>query len=267
MAVEHVLSACVPLSQQLQATSCDLLQAAMEAEVVKAQVEAERNDPLVWQALFEKAVEMTSSVDVEPTFPRTGRQQNRPNAPAATAFDYWRVNMYLPFADHLLAELQQRLLQGNERYAIQYLLPDRVQDLDDQRTNAIFSAAQADLEVNMETFHRECQRWKFRCEQTQSPSTPSLETTLLNLPEDLYSNVARCFHLLLAMPVSTASAERSFSTMRRLKTYLRSTMTTERMSGLGLMNVHMDRELNAARVVDLFAQKRKRRLALIFHDN
>ena len=62
------------------------------------------------------------------------------------------VNMYLPFADHLLAELQQRLLQGNERYAIQYLLPDRVQDLNDQRTNAIFSAAQADLEVNMENF-------------------------------------------------------------------------------------------------------------------
>ena len=62
---------------------------------------------------------------------------------------------------------------------MQYLLPDRVQDLNDQRTNAIFSAAQADLEVNMETFHRECQRWKFRCEQTQIPSTPSLETTLL----------------------------------------------------------------------------------------
>ncbi len=174
--------------------------------------------------------------------------------------------MYLPFADHLLAELQQRLLQGNERYAIPYLLPDRVEDLNDQRTNAIFSAAQADLEVNMETFHRECQRWKFRCEQTQSPSTPSLETTLLNLPEDLFPNVARCFHLLLAMPVSTASAERSLSTMRRLKTYLRSTMTTERMSGLGLMNVHRDRELNAARVVDLFAQKRKRRLTFIFHE-
>ncbi|KAH3735944.1 hypothetical protein DPMN_042505 [Dreissena polymorpha] len=98
---------------------------------------------------------MASSVDYEPTFPRAGRKQDRPNAPVATAFDYWRVKMYLPFADHLLAELQQRLSQGNERYAMQYLLPDRVQDLNDQRKNAIFSAAQADLEVNMETFHRE----------------------------------------------------------------------------------------------------------------
>ncbi|KAH3867571.1 hypothetical protein DPMN_030703 [Dreissena polymorpha] len=105
---------------------------------------------------------------------------------------------------------------------MQYLLPDRVQDLyNDQQTKAIYSAAQADLEVNMEAFHREWQRWKFRCEQTQIPSTLSLETMLLALPEDLCPNVARCFHPLLVMPVSTASAERSFSTMRRPKTYLR----------------------------------------------
>ncbi|KAH3819126.1 hypothetical protein DPMN_120859 [Dreissena polymorpha] len=42
----------------------------------------------------------------------------------------------------------------------------------------------------METFHRECQRWKFRCEQTQIPSALSLETMLLALPEDMYPNVA-----------------------------------------------------------------------------
>ncbi|KAH3819125.1 hypothetical protein DPMN_120858 [Dreissena polymorpha] len=82
-------------------------------EVVKTQIEAKRNDPLVWQTLFEKAVEMASSIDVEPTFPRAGQQQNHTYAPAATAFDYWRVKRYLPFADLLLAELQQRLLQGN----------------------------------------------------------------------------------------------------------------------------------------------------------
>ncbi|KAH3892805.1 hypothetical protein DPMN_016935 [Dreissena polymorpha] len=72
-----------------------------------------------------------------------------------------------------------RLLQGNKRYAIKYLLPDRVQDLNDQRTNAIVSAAKADFEVNLETFHIKNFISKFCCEQTQIPSTPSLETTLL----------------------------------------------------------------------------------------
>lgn len=69
---------------------------------------------------------------------------------------------------------------------------------------------------------------------------------------------------LLSMPVSTASAERSFSTMRRVKTYLRSTMTTKRMSGLGLLNIYRDREISAEQVVDIFARRKERRLALLF---
>ena len=66
------------------------------------------------------------------------------------------------------------------------------------------------------------------------------------------------------MPVSTATAERSFSTMRRVKTYLRSTMTTERMSGLGLLNIYQERAINAEQVVDIFARRKERRLALTF---
>ena len=36
--------------------------------------------------------------------------------------------------------------------------------------------------------------------------------------EDLYPNVATVLTILLTMPVSTATPERSFSTMRRVKT-------------------------------------------------
>ena len=40
------------------------------------------------------------------------------------------------------------------------------------------------------------------------------------------------------------TAERSFSAMKRLKNCLYSTTTTERMSGLALMHVHKDTELD-----------------------
>jgi hypothetical protein len=44
------------------------------------------------------------------------------------------------------------------------------------------------------------------------------------------------------MPISTATAGRSFSTMsRRVKTYLRNTMTTNRLSGLGLLNIYREK--------------------------
>jgi hypothetical protein len=87
----------------------------------------ERADDLVWDALFEKAVNLAGDVGVDPSMPRHyGRHRNIPNAPADTPSQYWRTNMYLPFVDHLLAELDMRLLQGHARYTAQYLIPIKV---------------------------------------------------------------------------------------------------------------------------------------------
>ena len=40
--------------------------------------------------------------------------------------------------------------------------------------------------------------------------------------------------------MSTVTPKRSFSTMSRVKTYLRATMSTERLSGLVLMHAYKD---------------------------
>ena len=44
----------------------------------------------------------------------------------------------------------------------------------------------------------------------------------------------------MTLDVSSASAERSFSSFRRLKTYLRSTMTEERLTNLALLYIERD---------------------------
>ena len=41
---------------------------------------------------------------------------------------------------------------------------------------------------------------------------------------------------------------------------------TERLSGLGLLNVYREKELDPDRIVDIFANKQNRRLALLFRD-
>ena len=58
------------------------------------------------------------------------------------------------------------------------------------------------------------------------------------------------------------SCERSISVLRRMKTYLRSTMTQERLNGLALLHIHRIIELKVSDIIDLFAQKRPRRLEL-----
>ena len=45
--------------------------------------------------------------------------------------------------------------------------------------------------------------------------------------------------ITLTLPASTCAAERSFSSLRRLKTYLRSGMKQQRLNSVAIMNVHM----------------------------
>ena len=60
----------------------------------------------------------------------------------------------------------------------------------------------------------------------QKPQT--LLETLNVTNQDLYPNIYAIFTVLITMPVSSASSERSFSAMRRVKTCLRATMGDER---------------------------------------
>src|SRR4029434_9787957 len=79
---------------------------------------------------------------------------------------------------------------------------------------------------------------------------------------NFYPKIHCVLKVLLTMPVSTASAERSFSTMRRLKTCLRSTMTDKRLTGLALMNIHTDLEIDSEEVLKQFDATGRRAMRL-----
>nr|CAI5836685.1 unnamed protein product [Callosobruchus analis] len=57
---------------------------------------------------------------------------------------------------------------------------------------------------------------------------------------------------MTVLPVSTSANERSFSTLRRLKTYLRSTMKEDRPNGLASLNIHRNLDLNVDSILNEF---------------
>ena len=63
-----------------------------------------------------------------------------------------------------------------------------------------------------------------------------------------------------SLPISTA--ERSFSSLRRLKTYLRSNMTDSRLNNLFLLHIHSERtdKLDLYHVAKAFASVNQRRV-------
>ncbi|KAL3049947.1 hypothetical protein OYC64_012081 [Pagothenia borchgrevinki] len=56
----------------------------------------------------------------------------------------------------------------------------------------------------------------------------------------LFGEAEKLVKLCMCLPISVASSERSFSTLRRLKTWLRSSMSQTRLTHLTLMHVHGD---------------------------
>ena len=59
-----------------------------------------------------------------------------------------------------------------------------------------------------------------------------------------YSEVIKLLKLILVMPATNAIRERSFSTLKRVKTYLTTTMTQRRLNHLMLLHVHKDKTDN-----------------------
>ena len=65
-----------------------------------------------------------------------------------------------------------------------------------------------------------------------------------------YPTLVRVYAIALVIPITSCSAERSFSTLKRVKTRLRSSMLQERLEGLLLMSIERKILMNLDREVD-----------------
>ena len=57
---------------------------------------------------------------------------------------------------------------------------------------------------------------------------------------DMAPNFVSALKIYIVLPSSACEAERSFSTLCRLKTYMRSTQTQERLNNLAILNTHRE---------------------------
>jgi len=79
--------------------------------------------------------------------------------------------------------------------------------------------------------------------------------------QDLYLYVEIALRIFLSCPISNCSAERSFSVLKRVKSYLRSRTTDERLNCLAVLTIESDltQQLNYDDIIDNFANEKARR--------
>lgn len=79
-----------------------------------------------------------------------------------------------------------------------------------------------------------------------------------------FQETIKLLEVLVTTPMSTSEAERCFSMLKRIKTFLRNSMKEERLSALGMLSAEKVFLNNVEdfnkRVIDLFASKAERRL-------
>lgn len=75
------------------------------------------------------------------------------------------------------------------------------------------------------------------------------------------SDVVIAIKLFLTLPVTVAEGERSFSKLKQIKNYLRSTMSQVRLTGLATLSIEFERarKLNVDNLIDEFANKNAKR--------
>ena len=88
----------------------------------------EQDDKIVWDELFEMAKEMEVEWNIDQRTPHlTANQQHRVNVPANTPKQQGRKALYLLLVDHLIQELNERLLKQSDRFLGKYLISTKLQ--------------------------------------------------------------------------------------------------------------------------------------------
>lgn len=165
----------------------------------------------------------------------------------------------IPFTDHILKELDAQF-SGLQTTASKLL--GLIPTLLDEKID--ISEAVEMYEDDMPTPHlvnTELDRWRYKFKNV--PDIPSsLAQALKACDETMFPNIFVLLKIACTLPVTSCECERSFSTIRRLHTYIRASMGQERLSSLALMTIHYDDEIDVDEVVRLFAQHHPRKMQL-----
>uniref|UniRef100_A0A2S2R2U0 HAT C-terminal dimerisation domain-containing protein n=1 Tax=Sipha flava TaxID=143950 RepID=A0A2S2R2U0_9HEMI len=93
---------------------------------------------------------------------------------------------------------------------------------------------------------------------------------LLEHSKIYFPDIIIALEIFQSLPATNCAAEKSFSTLRRVKTWLRSTMGEDRLNSLCMLSVHRERvdirkEKFNVQLIIRFAIEQPRRLQFLFN--
>lgn len=262
--VARIFAFSLPLCKALQKENIDLQSALHTAAEVELLVKRMRDQAdTEFHDLFKSASDVCTDMDVNIIVPRLARRQtNRCNIETDDPEVYFRAAIFVPFLDNFIMQLNERFLAHKQLLgSFACLLPKTGTDSPnrDQTQGMQYLSELYNSDINCSTDVALCEleMWYSHLAALDKRPLSAIDAFCICDGERLPA-IKRLLQIMATLPVTTCTSERSFSTLRRLKTYLRNTTNEERLNGLALLNVHRDCKIDPERVIDELCAKPRR---------
>ena len=245
-------------SASLQKENLDLTAALRMATDVEALVREIRHNVVdEFHQIFVSASDLCAVIGVDIVMPCIAqRQTNRCNITAGNAEEYFRAAVCVPFIDNFLMQLHERFISLNQLLRnFMCLLPVAPNNttLSDEHRRDILQLAEtynADISCTADAAAAELQLWFRQLVAQPDDRRPKNAVDAFRMCDgETLPAIKKLLQIMATLPVTTCTSERSFSTLRRLKTYLCNTTADERLNGLALLNIHRDIKLDSDRII------------------
>lgn len=260
----RIFGLCHGLSTTMQSSGMDIFEALQLAEDLRKEfVDMREKADTSFKSDFEEAEQLAKEIGTEMTVPRvTARQTHRDTYQVESAEDYYRVAVFIPFLDDLVQQLDSRFLKQRDAIqAIATLMPARMMKLDHDElrdlADTLTGLYPEDVSASPEVFQGELTMWRRACARI---TCNTFIDCLNECPKAGLHSVHNLLKIGACMPVTVATNERSFSTLRFIKPYTRNSMCNPRLSNLTLVYIHRDIEIDPEAVVNKFNADSRRRL-------
>ncbi|XP_072025658.1 52 kDa repressor of the inhibitor of the protein kinase-like [Amphiura filiformis] len=201
----------------------------------------ELREATVFESIFTETSDLITKLDLNPlAVPRRRRPPARFTGPAAahhaeSAVEHFRM-AYFQLVDGMMNNLSDRFGEGSKADLQDY------QKLEEIITTGIVDQdilhKYPEFNTNLTAFKTQLDMFLHTSKATTIEGATRAYQNMSADVRALFPDVKSLLKLMLVCPVTSCECERSFSALRRLKTWLRSTMTQTRLNSCAVCNIH-----------------------------
>ncbi|KAL4103605.1 hypothetical protein QTP88_018966 [Uroleucon formosanum] len=156
--------------------------------------------------------------------------------------DHYKINIYFQVLDTIISDMKERFKENDIHIlnCMQDIIvnePTKFTSFQDVST--MYGFNESELKAETKIFNR-----MYRSLNTENTIQSKIKYMRSGDNAIGFPTLAKLYKLFLTIPSNSAACERSFSCLRRLKNYLRSTMGQSRLNHLGILQIERERSLN-----------------------